>query len=101
MSDSAECSPVAAPPADGDPVAIATIRRLARQFDADQLERCLQEELQLGDNECIREGSRDEIVGELAKAEFVRHQVERGVALPDAIRELARRIRAVQRGSEV
>jgi hypothetical protein len=97
----AECSPIAVSPADREPVPIATIRRLARQFDADELERCLQSELRLGDNECIRDGTRDEIVGELAKAEFVRQQVERGVALPDAIRELARRIRAVQRTSEV
>jgi hypothetical protein len=94
LSDSAECAP-----ADRD-VTIATIRRLARQFDADELARCLEDELRLGGNECVRDGSRDEIVGELAKAEFVRHQVERGVALPDAIRELARRIRAVQQGFE-
>lgn len=33
----------------------------------------------------------------LAEAEFVRDQVDRGVPLPDAIRELAGRMRAVQR----
>jgi hypothetical protein len=78
---------------------IATVRRLASRFDASQLECCVKDELSMHENVCVHEGPHDEFVAELAKAEFVRKQVDHGVAPRDAIRELARRIRAVQRGS--
>jgi hypothetical protein len=79
-------------------VSVAEIRELAKRFSADQLEHCLNNELEVSANECMQGGSPEEIVATLAEAEFVREQVERGVPLGDAIRELARRIRAVQRG---
>jgi hypothetical protein len=77
---------------------IETIRELARRFTADQLEQCLNEEIAVGENACDQEGPADEVVGTLAEAEFVRQQVEDGVPVKDAVRELARRIRAVQHG---
>jgi hypothetical protein len=72
------------------------VRELARRFSAEQLERCLTEEIDTGDNRCDVKGPIGDVANVLAEAEFVRDQVDRGVPLPDAIRELASRMRAVQ-----
>ncbi len=42
----------------------------------------------------------EEIVGALAKAEFVKARMAKGAMLPEAMRELGRRIRAVQQQGE-
>jgi len=73
------------------------VRELAGRFSAEQLERCLTEELDTGGNLCDVNGPTGDVVNTLAEAEFVRDQVDRGVPLPDAIRELAGRMRSVQR----
>lgn len=39
-------------------------------------------------------------IKELAKAEFVKNLVEKGASLADALRELARKIRLLQKGFE-
>jgi hypothetical protein len=79
-------------------MAIATVRELARRFSAEELDRCLNAEISTGANVCVdEEGGTGEVVNTLAEAEFVRELVEQGVPLTDAIRELARRIRAFQR----
>lgn len=74
----------------------ATIRELARRFSAEQLEACLNAEIEIGSNPCVQDGRVQEVVSVLAEAEFVREQVERGVPPADAIRDLARRMRSVQ-----
>jgi len=74
------------------------IRDLAGRFSAEDLERCLAEELDTGDNRCDVMGPIGEVVNTLAEAEFVRDQVDRGLPLPESIRELAGRMRAVQQG---
>ena len=75
------------------------IRELADRFSVEQLERCLTEELDTGDNRCELTGPTGDVVSTLAEAELVREQVDRGVPLIDSIRELARRMRAVQQRS--
>jgi hypothetical protein len=81
-------------------VSMRQVRELASRFTADELERCLDAEITSGDNLCAHDGSLEEIVSTLAEAEFVRDEVEHGVPLQDAIRALARRIRAVQQGHD-
>jgi len=73
----------------------ATIRELARRFSAEQLEACMTAEIETGTNLCVQDGTVQEVVSVLAEAEFVREQVDRGVPRADAIRDLARRMRAV------
>lgn len=46
---------------------------------------------------CEPSGRMEEIVGVLAKAEFVKVRMAKGATLPEAMRELGRRIRPVQR----
>ncbi len=75
---------------------IAEIRELARRFSPAELETCIQQQLSGGSNPCEEEGSPEDTISVLAKAEYVRHLVENGMPLGAAIRELGRRIRALQ-----
>ncbi|MBI3345017.1 MAG: hypothetical protein HY028_09230 [Gammaproteobacteria bacterium] len=75
---------------------LAEIRALAQRFSPDEIEACIREQLDEGANVCEPSGRTEEIVGVLAKAEFVKVLVAKGATLPEAMRELGRRIRAVQ-----
>jgi hypothetical protein len=75
---------------------LAEIRELARRFTPEQIETCIQAELEDKNNPCYQDQDIMEVVNVLAKAEFVRRQMEVGQSLPEAIRELGRRIRAAQ-----
>lgn len=73
---------------------IKEIKKLAKQFNPDQMDACINQQLQEGINVCDITGTTDYIVNELAKAEFVRQMMDKGVSLTDAVRELANRIRS-------
>lgn len=75
---------------------LAEIRALAQRFSPEELEACIRDQLEAGANVCEPSGKTEEIVGVLAKAEFVKARMAQGTTLPEAIRELGRRIRAVQ-----
>jgi hypothetical protein len=75
---------------------IPEIRALAARFSAEQIERCIELTLQRNDNPCIAERDLQEAMNVLAKAEFVKAQIERGMTQQEAMRELGRRIRAMQ-----
>ena len=77
---------------------IGEIRELARKFTPDEIETCISQELQEGKNLCTESGPADRVVDALAKAEWVRRLVDQGVPLPEAVRELAKRIRLLQKG---
>lgn len=72
------------------------IQELARRLDTGKLEECMHQEMEQKFNVCAEEGSIEEVMNILAKAEFVRQRMEEGVSMRDAVRELGRRIRAVQ-----
>lgn len=74
------------------------IRELAKRFTPEQLEHCINQQLETGANVCIDSRPSDEIINELSKAEFISEQIAKGVSLSDALRELAKRIRQVQQG---
>ena len=75
---------------------LAEIRALAQRISPDELEACTRHQLAEGSSVCDLSGRTDEIVGVLAKAEFVKAFMEKGFSLSEAIRELGRRMRAVQ-----
>ncbi len=79
---------------------IAEIRDLATRFGAEEIEGCLEQQIQQGENICFAVGPSEHIISELSKAEFVRNLMERRVPLSEAIRELAKRIRQIQKGAE-
>jgi hypothetical protein len=73
------------------------IRDLAGRFSPEQIENCIKQQIEDGVNVCLVNQSTDAVVGELAKAEFVRNLMDSGMSLTDAFRELARRMRQLQR----
>ena len=78
---------------------IKEIRELARKFTPEEIEGCITDQMSTGQNVCLAGGPPDRVVGELAKAEFVRELMEKkGMSLADALRELARRIRLLRKG---
>lgn len=79
---------------------LAEVRALAQRFGPDELEACIRDQLEEGANVCESSGRTEEIVGVLAKAEFVKARMAQGATLPEAMRELGRRIRAVQQQGE-
>lgn len=79
---------------------LAEIRALAQRFSPDELEACIRDQLEEGANVCEPSGRMEEIVGVLAKAEFVKALMEKGFTLSEAMRELGRRMRAVQQQGE-
>jgi hypothetical protein len=72
---------------------VKEIRQLVRRFSPEQIDQCLGQQLETGVNVCLKDASSEKIISELAKAGFVRELVEKGVSLPDALRELAHRMR--------
>ena len=63
---------------------------------AEQIEVCIRQQLEKGENACEVVDSTDDVITDLSKAEVVRELMEqRGMRFSDALRELGRRIRAV------
>lgn len=75
---------------------ITDIRELARRFDARAIEQCIQLALAEQANPCYTTNEASETMNVLAKTGFVIGQMQQGMTLAQAIRELGRRIRAVQ-----
>lgn len=76
---------------------IKEIKRLAKKFTPEQLENCIMQQLQEGTNICDISGTTEYVINELSKAEFVRDLMDSGMLMSEAVRELAKRIRLVQR----
>ncbi|MBI5212905.1 MAG: hypothetical protein HY957_05975 [Nitrospirae bacterium] len=82
---------------------IREIRKLAKKFAPEQIEDCITQQMQEGANICDVSGPTEHVISELAKASFVRDLTDREMSMTDAVRELAKRIRLVQKafkGSE-
>ena len=76
---------------------ISEIRELARKFTPEQIENCIMQQMQEDTNICDISGSTEHVVSELAKAGFVSDLIDKGMSMTDAVRELAKRIRLVQK----
>ncbi|MDA8174836.1 MAG: hypothetical protein M0018_09650 [Nitrospiraceae bacterium] len=75
---------------------IKEIRELAGRFNPLEIEHCIDMHLREEKHECPLTGTSEHIIGELAKAGYVRKRVDEGARPLDAIRELAERIRSFQ-----
>jgi len=73
---------------------IPEIKRLAKQFTPEQIDSCINQQLNEGSNVCDVRGATEYVINELSKAEFVRQMMDKGSSLTDAVRELAQRIRS-------
>lgn len=76
------------------------LKKLTEKFSAGQIQACIRQQLDKGENSCDVVDETDEVIAALSKAEVVRELMEqKGVRFSEALRELGRRIRAIY-GSE-
>jgi len=71
------------------------LKKLIDQFSAEQLETCIHQQVEKGENACNIVDETDEVIAALSKAEVVREMMDQGMTFSGALRELGRRIRAV------
>ncbi len=77
---------------------IKEIKELTKRFTPEQIDGCITQQIETGENICLRNESAEKIINELSKAEVIRDLIDKGMSLADALRELARRMRLVQEG---
>ncbi len=75
---------------------ISEIKELAKRFSPEEIEGCITQQIETGENVCLKDESSEKVINELSKAEFVRDLMEKGMNLADALRELAKRMRRIQ-----
>ena len=75
------------------------IKELVEKNSPEQLETCIAQQLEKGENLCNIVDQSDKVIEELSKAAVIRELMSQGMSFSEALRELARRIRAVY-GSE-
>ncbi len=71
------------------------LKKIVEKYSSKQLEACIRQQLDKGENACEVVEEADEVMADLSKAEVVRELMEQGMKFSDALRELGRRIRAV------
>jgi hypothetical protein len=76
------------------------LKKLAEKYTPDQLEFCIRQQLEKGENQCEIVDQTDEVIMALSKAEVLRELIDKGMKFSDALRELGRRIRAVYGNEE-
>ena len=77
---------------------VKQIKDLAKRFSPEQIEGCITQQIETGKNICLKDNNSQKIINELSKAEVIRDLMDTGMSLPDALRELARRMRLIQSG---
>lgn len=75
---------------------ISEIRDLANRFSSEAIEKCIQLAMENKENPCYSAIELEDAMNVLAKANFVKSQMEQGMSLAEAIRDLGNRIRSVQ-----
>ncbi len=71
------------------------LKKIVEKYTAHQLEACIRQQLDKGENACDIVDGTNEVIMELSKAEVVRELMDQGMSFSGALRELGRRIRAV------
>jgi hypothetical protein len=77
---------------------IKQIRDIAKKYTPEEIEGCITQQIETGDNVCLTDVNSEKIINELSKAEVIRQLMNEGMGLADALRELARRMRLAQEG---
>ena len=77
---------------------IKQIRDIAKKYTPEEIEGCITQQMETGNNVCLMDANSEKIINELSKAEMIRQLMDEGMSLADALRELARRMRLVQAG---
>ena len=73
---------------------VQAIRQLAEKFSVNELELCVDDQLNNHNNLCYRGSSEEETIDSLSKASYIRQLMDdENLTLNDAIRKLTRTIR--------
>ncbi|MGD8570630.1 MAG: hypothetical protein PVJ39_21270 [Gammaproteobacteria bacterium] len=75
---------------------ITVVRELATNYDAGTLTRCMEHALNKRSNPCYAALDSNQVVNVLAKANFVKQMEAEGLSVPEAMRELGKRMRALE-----
>jgi hypothetical protein len=75
---------------------MADVRSLALRFEGTQLSGCLETQLANANNACYPGTNHEHAINVLAKAGFVQQQMQRGLSINQAIRDLGQRMRRMQ-----
>jgi hypothetical protein len=76
------------------------LKKLAEKYSPEQLETCIRQQLEKGENACDLVDETDEVITALSKAEVIRELMEQGRTFSEALRELGKRIRAIYQKEE-
>lgn len=71
------------------------LKKLAENYSVDQLETCIRQQLDKGENACEVVDGNDEVIATLSKAEVIKELMAQGMKFSEALRELGKRIRAI------
>ena len=71
------------------------LKKIVETYSPEQLEACIQQQLNKGENACEVVDETNEVITALSKAEVVREIMDQGMSFSEALRELGRRIRSV------
>lgn len=77
------------------PMKNVELKKIVEKYSSEQLEACIRQQLEKGENACEIIEEEDEVITDLSKAEVMRELMDQGMKFSDALRELGRRIRAV------
>ncbi len=71
------------------------LKKIVDRYSVDQIESCIRQQVEKGENECNIVDGNDEVITALSKAEVVRELMNTGKSFSESLRELGRRIREV------
>ncbi len=71
------------------------LKKIVEKYSVQQIETCILQQVEKGENECDIDDGSDEVITALSKAEVVRELMDQGKSFSEALRELGRRIREV------
>jgi len=75
---------------------VKAVRELAEKFDEKSLEVCIDQQIRSGSNDCYSGESQEECVDSLSKASYIRCQMDKGISVTEAVRNLAQTIRSLE-----
>ncbi len=71
------------------------LKKIVEKYSVEQIESCIRQQVDKGENECDIVDGNDEVITALSKAEVMRELMDKGRSFSEALRELGRRIRDV------
>lgn len=79
---------------------IAEIRNILSTFTSNEIEACLDNQIQLSCNTCLKEADSITTMNVLTKAHYIKGLIEQGDTVNDAMRKLGHQIRQMSVQSE-